>query len=106
MITIAENIVCIRANNPSPMTLDGTNCYIVSAGSDAVLIDVGPDEPAHLDALAHYVRAHRLMRERQIVEQLQSGAKSVDELVKQIYKDVDPKLHGAAAWSVSAHLKR
>ncbi len=244
MIEVAENIVCIRANNPSPMTLDGTNCYILSAHSDAVLIDVGPNDDSHLDALTHYVRAnhlrlraillththsdhiggldafrrrinvpiyafkstydeplrdgqrlhigqcaldvlhtpghagdcvcffhpptavlfagdtvlgigtsviappegdvsdyldsledlktlpiqliapghgplihepqaklneyieHRLMRERQIIEQLQTGAKSVAELVKEIYKDVDPNLHGAAAWSVGAHLKR
>jgi len=49
---------------------------------------------------------HRLMRERQIVQQLQSGPKSVEELVAEIYKDVDPKLHGAAGWSVCAHLTR
>jgi glyoxylase-like metal-dependent hydrolase (beta-lactamase superfamily II) len=40
----------ILAPNPSPMTLDGTRTYIV--GRDRpVVIDPGPDDPAHLDAI-------------------------------------------------------
>jgi glyoxylase-like metal-dependent hydrolase (beta-lactamase superfamily II) len=40
----------ITANNPSPMTLDGTNTYVV--GRDpAIVIDPGPDDRAHLDAV-------------------------------------------------------
>ncbi|MCA1552869.1 MAG: MBL fold metallo-hydrolase, partial [Chloroflexi bacterium] len=60
MIDVAPHTVCLRAHNQSPMTLDGTNCYIVFAENDAVLIDVGPDEAAHLDALASYLRANHL----------------------------------------------
>lgn len=244
MIHVAENIVCFRAHNPSPMTLDGTNCYVVAGGDEAFVIDVGPDELDHLANMADFVRdndlrlkgillththhdhtdgletframlsapvyafkagydeqfhdgqqlgigrgtldvihtpghagdcvcffhehtgvlftgdtilgfgtsaiappegdvsdyldslerlkafpskiiapghgpllsdprakldeyiEHRLMRERQIIAQLQSGPQTVEQLVAEIYKDVDPKLHGAAAWSVNAHLKR
>lgn len=40
----------VLAPNPSPMTLHGTNSYIVGEGEVAV-IDPGPDEPAHLAAL-------------------------------------------------------
>jgi glyoxylase-like metal-dependent hydrolase (beta-lactamase superfamily II) len=45
----------VLAPNPSPMTLDGTRTYIV--GRDrAVIIDPGPDLPAHLDQLASAVQ--------------------------------------------------
>ena len=37
----------VRAHNPSPLTLDGTNTYVV----DAWVVDPGPDDPAHLDAV-------------------------------------------------------
>jgi glyoxylase-like metal-dependent hydrolase (beta-lactamase superfamily II) len=244
MIDVSPHVMCFRANNPSPMTLDGTNCYIVYGRGEAFVVDVGPDEAPHLAAMVDYLKAnrlqlrgillththsdhtlglasfrqmldapvyafkpgydralqdgqripiggdalvvvhtpghagdcvcffyepegvliagdtilgigtsvisppegdvsayldslerlkrfpariiapghgplianprqkideyieHRLMRERQIVEQLQSGPKGVEELVAEIYKDVDQKLHGAAGWSVRAHLIR
>lgn len=41
----------IRADNPSPMTLDGTRTYIIGAARVAI-IDPGPLLPAHLDAIA------------------------------------------------------
>jgi len=41
----------ILAPNPSGMTLDGTNTYLVGApgSGEAVLVDPGPEDPAHLD---------------------------------------------------------
>ncbi|MGY1660782.1 MBL fold metallo-hydrolase [Geodermatophilus sp. SYSU D00705] len=43
----------VLAPNPSPMTLDGTNTYVVGAPGtgQAVLVDPGPDDPAHLAAV-------------------------------------------------------
>ena len=43
----------VRANNPSPMTLEGTNTYVLRAGTDqpAVVVDPGPLDEAHLAAV-------------------------------------------------------
>ncbi|MEP9397115.1 MBL fold metallo-hydrolase [Mesorhizobium sp. KR2-14] len=51
------------------------------------------------------LKAHRKMRERAIVERLRSGDRTVGEMVAAIYRDTDPRLHGAAALSVLAHLE-
>jgi glyoxylase-like metal-dependent hydrolase (beta-lactamase superfamily II) len=53
--------------------------------------------------LAAY-KAHRLDRERQILEQLANGHRRIAEMVPQMYAAVDPRLHPAAANSVLAHL--
>lgn len=45
----------VLAPNPSPMTLHGTNTYIVGEGALAV-IDPGPDCPTHLAAVLKAVR--------------------------------------------------
>ena len=44
----------LLADNPSPMTLDGTNTWLLRApGSESCLVvDPGPDDPAHLRAVA------------------------------------------------------
>lgn len=43
----------IRADNPSPMTLEGTNSYLLFSadGRGALLLDPGPELPAHREAL-------------------------------------------------------
>jgi glyoxylase-like metal-dependent hydrolase (beta-lactamase superfamily II) len=43
----------VLAPNPSPMTLDGTNTYLVGepGSGQAVLVDPGPNDPAHLAAV-------------------------------------------------------
>ena len=46
--TPAENIVCILAPNPSPMTFKGTNTYIIDNGELAI-IDPGPINEEHFD---------------------------------------------------------
>ncbi len=51
-----DDIALVRAGNPSPYTLDGTNTWIV--GRDpAWVVDPGPDLAAHLDAVAAAVAA-------------------------------------------------
>ena len=41
---------CVTAPNPSPMTAQGTNTYLLGEGEVAV-IDPGPAMPSHLDAI-------------------------------------------------------
>jgi len=53
--------------------------------------------------LAAY-KAHRLDRERQILEQIAAGRGRIREMVPVMYAAVDPRLHPAAAGSVLSHL--
>jgi hydroxyacylglutathione hydrolase len=47
---LAPGLRRIRADNPSPMTGDGTNTYILG-DSKLCIIDPGPDDGGHLDKL-------------------------------------------------------
>lgn len=48
---------------------------------------------------------HRKMREASILEQLRQGVFDIPTLVEKLYKGLNPKLTGAAALSVYAHLE-
>lgn len=61
------------------------------------------DDPANV--VAGYL-AHRLEREAQILAAVRSGAATVGAVVQQVYAEVDPALHPAAAVSVEAHLHK
>lgn len=51
-----RRIVC---RNPGPFTFVGTNTYIVGVG-DVAVIDPGPDDPAHLNALMSALSGERV----------------------------------------------
>jgi glyoxylase-like metal-dependent hydrolase (beta-lactamase superfamily II) len=51
------------------------------------------------------LKAHRQMREQAILERVRSGDRTIAEMVRAIYRDTDPRLHGAAGLSVLAHLE-
>jgi len=62
--------------------------------------------PVRDDAVAlidEYI-AHRLDREQQVIAALRGGARTIPELRKVIYPDLDPRLHGAAEVQIQAHL--
>jgi len=75
-------------------------------------LDVEVIYPAHGPAIRNpqekvqqYI-AHRELRDRQILEALEAGPRSVAELVRRIYTDVPEFLHHAAGMSVGAHLRK
>ncbi|TPI44863.1 MBL fold metallo-hydrolase [Mesorhizobium sp. B2-9-1] len=51
------------------------------------------------------LKTHRKMRERAILERIRAGDRTIAEMVAAIYRDTDPRLHGAAGLSVLAHLE-
>jgi glyoxylase-like metal-dependent hydrolase (beta-lactamase superfamily II) len=71
-----------------------------------ILAGHGPviEQPAAL--LRGYI-AHRLARERQIIDALtQHGPVSIPALVSLVYAELKPELHGVAAENVLAHLRK
>lgn len=52
LVTLAPRIQRLIAPNPGPMTYWGTNTYVLGQ-RDLVVVDPGPDLPAHLDRLAN-----------------------------------------------------
>jgi glyoxylase-like metal-dependent hydrolase (beta-lactamase superfamily II) len=56
-------------------------------------------------AFCRGLRTHRRMRERAILERVRAGDRTITAMVAAIYRETDPRLHGAAALSVLAHIE-
>ena len=56
---VSERVLCIRANNPSPMTYTGTNTWIVAepGARSCVVIDPAP-EGAHIERVLEVCKEH------------------------------------------------
>lgn len=57
------------------------------------------------DKIENYIE-HRLERERKIVEAIESGAKTLREIVERVYTDISPALYELAEKSVAAHIEK
>jgi glyoxylase-like metal-dependent hydrolase (beta-lactamase superfamily II) len=59
---VDDVVVRVLAPNPSPMTLDGTNTYVVFAGggAPAVVVDPGPTDDAHRSNVDQVIAEHDL----------------------------------------------
>ena len=68
--------------------------------------------PAHGPAMANakgriqQYLDHRLERERKILKAWMGGVREVEEIVREVYTDVDAVMYGLAARSVTAHLEK
>lgn len=58
------------------------------------------------DQYVRALRSHRSLRESAILSRLKKGDRTIPDIVKVIYRRTDPRLHGAAALSVFAHMER
>lgn len=47
----AVELIAVRAGNPGPMTLQGTNSYVLRDGDQVWVVDPGPRDPEHLAEL-------------------------------------------------------
>ena len=61
------------------------------------------DEP---HAYLRRLMGHRLRRERQVLEHLADGARSVEDLFQRIYPHLDDRLHRTAKSQLVAHLQK
>ena len=55
---VGDRTLCVLAPNPGPMTLDGTNTWVVHdpGTREALVVDPGPDDEGHLRAVLSAVR--------------------------------------------------
>ncbi len=51
VLPVLPGIRRIVAANPGPMTYHGTNTYLIETPDGLVVLDPGPDEPAHVEAI-------------------------------------------------------
>jgi glyoxylase-like metal-dependent hydrolase (beta-lactamase superfamily II) len=56
---VGSSAYCVLAPNPGPMTLDGTNTWVLIAPGDdrALVVDPGPNHPGHLQRVLDAVRS-------------------------------------------------
>lgn len=57
---LAPGVVRLVANNPSPFTYKGSNTYIVGSGDELAVIDPGPADLAHTEAIMRTVGKRRV----------------------------------------------
>jgi len=79
---------------------------VLGLDPSAVYPGHGPELRDDPTAVIEYYLAHRLFREQQIVEVLQSGPSDVKAIVARVYADVDPALHPAAEQSTRAAVEK
>ena len=57
---LAPGVVRFVANNPSVFTFKGTNTYLIGGNDDIALIDPGPQDDVHFDAIMQFIGPRRV----------------------------------------------
>ena len=59
---ISPYVTCVLAPNRSPMTLDGTNTWVLGSADEStcLVVDPGPDDASHRDAVLSVVAGRRI----------------------------------------------
>jgi glyoxylase-like metal-dependent hydrolase (beta-lactamase superfamily II) len=55
-----DYVTRVIAPNPSVMTGPGTNTYLIGSGPDTIVMDPGPDDPAHTEAIVAAAGSRRI----------------------------------------------
>lgn len=58
-VEVADGVRRLTVQNPGPFTFHGTNSYILGTG-DVAILDPGPEDPVHLDALLKATRGQKI----------------------------------------------
>jgi glyoxylase-like metal-dependent hydrolase (beta-lactamase superfamily II) len=58
---LSERVRVVLAPNPSPMTLEGTNTYLVGDARSVIVIDPGPSDDGHLASIAAAVAGAKVV---------------------------------------------
>jgi glyoxylase-like metal-dependent hydrolase (beta-lactamase superfamily II) len=61
LMALSSLVSRVLAPNPSAFTFTGTQSYVVGGAQDVAVIDPGPDEQDHLDALVAAIGARRVV---------------------------------------------
>ena len=90
---VTEAAAVVLADNPSVMTLDGTNSWVLRAPGPrgCIVVDPGPDEPAHLDLLAGQGPVELVLLTHRHLDH-SAGARSFAERVGAPVRALDPTL--------------
>jgi glyoxylase-like metal-dependent hydrolase (beta-lactamase superfamily II) len=75
------------------------------AREDRILLPGHGNPVTNPQAFMRGLRTHRRMREMAILDRIRKGDRRIAEMVAAIYRDIDPRLHRGAAFSVLAHLE-